>query len=335
MVKSKKSLGGIVTAKKLTSQQRKERARKGAVARWTMPKAKHGRDDHPLIIGDIQIPCYVLEDGRRVLLQKEMALAIGMSKPNSSQLSEFAKGKILEPYFKDKNISVILNEPIKFKTMKGGTAFGYEATILTDICDAVLEARKQGKLVKIQEHIALQCEILMRGFARVGIIALIDEATGYQADRGKEALAKILEAYIAKELQPYVKTFPKEFYQEMFRLRGLSFKPDSVKRPQYFGVLTNDIIYERMGPGVKDELKKVVPKNSAGKPSAKLFQILTANKGYLKLRELLGSVVTLMKLSSSWNDFLSKLNEIHPKSFPQQLVLDLQYNPDEDDGKGI
>lgn len=55
----------------------------------------------------------------------------------------------------------------------------------------------------------------MRGFARVGIIALVGEATGYQRD-----LARILEAFITKELQPYVRTFPTDFYQEMFRLRG-------------------------------------------------------------------------------------------------------------------
>jgi hypothetical protein len=39
---------------------------------------------------------------------------------------------------------------------------------------------------------------LLRGFARVGIIALVDEATGFQRDRTKDALSKILEAYIAK-----------------------------------------------------------------------------------------------------------------------------------------
>jgi hypothetical protein len=332
---SGKAAGGYATAKKLSPQQKKDRAKKGAATRWDLPKAKHGRDDRPLMIGAIEIPCFVLEDGRRVLLQKEMASAIGMSNPNASQLSEFCKGKMLEPYFKDKNIPIILNDPFKFRTMKGGIAYGYEATILTDICDAVLEARKEGRLLKSQEHIAMQCEILMRGFARVGIIALIDEATGYQSDRAKDALAKILEAYIAKELQPYVKTFPKEFYEEIFRLRGLPFQTANVKRPQYFGILTNNIVYERLGPGIKEELKKAIPKNDAGRPTAKLFQKLTSNKGYLKLREQLASVITLMKLSNKWNDFMNKLEIIHPKITTEQLTLDLQYYPEEDDGKGI
>jgi hypothetical protein len=100
---------------------------------------------------------------------------------------------------------------------------GYPATILADICDVVLAARKAGVLQKQQEHIADQCEILVRGFARVGIIALVDEATGFQRDRAKDALTRILEAFIAKELRPWLRTFPDEFYQELYRLKGKEF----------------------------------------------------------------------------------------------------------------
>ena len=67
-------------------------------------------------------------------------------------------------------------------------------------------------------------------------------ATGYQSDRAKDALAKILEAFIDKELQPWAQTFPADFYREMFRLRGLAFPTDTVKGPQYFGVLTNNVM---------------------------------------------------------------------------------------------
>src|SRR5262249_45763036 len=147
---------------------------------------------------------------------------------------------------------------IEFRTPQGTRALGYEATVLADICDAVLEARKAHALTTKQEHIAVQCEILVRGFARVGIIALVDEATGYQADRARDSLAKILEAFVTKELRKWVKTFPAEFYQELFRLRGLPYN-GSVKKPQYIGHLTNDLVYSRLAPGVLDELRKLTP----------------------------------------------------------------------------
>src|SRR5207248_2037681 len=136
---------------------------------------------------------------------------------------------------------------------KGNIAFGYPAELLPKVCDVFLDAEETDALTGGQKHIAVQAKILMRGLAHVGIVALVDEATGYQDERARDALAKILEAFIAKELRPWVRTFPTEFYKEMFRLRKIPYRED-VKRPQYIGVLTNDLVYSRLAPGVLDEL---------------------------------------------------------------------------------
>ena len=93
----------------------------------------------------------------------------------------------------------------------------------------------------------------------------------------------------------------------------------SVQRPQYFGGLTNDIVYDRLAPSVREELKKAQAKSAK---SGKLFQHLTSDIGYPRLREHLGSVVTIMKLSSNWGDFKAKLNLIHP-SYKQNLPMPL------------
>src|SRR5207237_4989343 len=108
--------------------------------------------------------------------------------------------------------------PIEFRSTDGRRMLGYEATLLADMCDAVLEARRHGALTKKQQHVAMQCEILMRGFARVGIIALVDEATGYQDSRAKDELIKILDAYISEELRPWTRMFPEEFFKQTYRL---------------------------------------------------------------------------------------------------------------------
>lgn len=309
--------------------------------RWSglIKTATHGSEGHPLKIGDIEIPCYVLDDETRVLSQRGVVGGLGMkygtraAAAGADRLTGFLAGKSISPFVPNE-LLVLLSEPIKFRPPGGGKlAHGYPATILADICDVVLAARKAGVLQKQQEHIAERCEILVRGFARVGIIALVDEATGFQRDRARDGLARILEAFIAKELQPYVRTFPADFYQEMFRLRGLDF-PGSPKRPQYFGMLTNDIIYKRLAPGVLDELKRVTPKLESGRHKDKLFQRLTMNLGYPKLREHLGSVVTMMKLSRDWHDFKGKIDRLHPR-YNETLPLPLDYKDDEDDGKGF
>lgn len=225
-----------------------------------------------------------------------------------------------------------IQDPIKFRAPgRGKVAYGYPATILADICDVVLNARKAGALVSQQHHIADQCELLVRGFARVGIIALVDEATGYQRDRTKDALARILEAFIDKELQPWLRTFPAEFYQEMFRLRELPYDASSVKRPPYFGHLTNDVVYDRLAPAVLEELKIKIPRNEKGKPKAAFHQLLTRNLGYPKLREHLGAVIATMRLSSTWGDFHQKLDKHYPRfSGPTQIPFD--FGDDEESG---
>ncbi|MCP8350899.1 hypothetical protein DN387_21940 [Pseudomonas sp. FBF18] len=324
---SGRSKGGDARAKSLTPERRSEIAKKAAKAKADakkLPKATHGSSDHPLRIGDIEIPCYVLEDGTRVISQRGIVLGLGMKYGSraggADRLTGFVQGKSISPFINNELLALIGN-PIKFThSGGGGVASGYPATLIADLCDAILAARTAGKLQKQQEHIAVQAEILVRGFARVGIIALVDEATGYQKDRAKDALAKILEAFVAKELQPYVRTFPSDYYEQLFRLRGLKYPPENANyRPQYFGTLTNDIVYKRLAPSLLAELKN---QNSKDEKKGKLFQRLTPDTGHPKLREHLASAVTVMKLSKDYPDFIEKLNIIHPR-FGDTLALDL------------
>jgi hypothetical protein len=324
--------GGKARWKGTTAQQRSEAARKAAEARWSsdLPKATHGSADHPLRIGEIEIPCYVLEDGRRMLVQGGMLTGLDMSQGTASKsgrgdrLAKFIGGKAINPFVPQK-LRDLINNPVKFRTTSGSIAYGYEATILADLCDAVLEARKQTKLNYQTEHIAERCEILVRGFARVGIIALVDAATGYERDRARDALAKILEAYIAKELRPWVPTFDPEFYEEMFRLKGLPFD-GTTKRPRYFGHLTNDIVYDRLAPGVKRELQERNPVEN-GRRKAKNFQWLTGHYGHPKLTKHLGAVTALMSISATWDEFYALLNRAKPKQTECPLYDNLESRP--------
>ncbi|KON79395.1 P63C domain-containing protein [Azoarcus sp. PA01] len=323
-----KAKGGAARQASMTAAQRSEAARNAARAKAEiakLPRATHGSADHPLKLGTLEIPCYVLEDGRRVLSLGGMVKALGMSIGSAGggegdRLYSFATGKAISPFISSDLLSR-MSAPIRFQAPTGGSAAsGYEATILPDLCDAVLEARKSGSLRHQQVHIAHQCEILVRALARVGIIALIDEATGFQKDRAKDALAKILEAYVAKELQPWVKTFDADYYEEMFRLRGLPYPPDNPNfRPQYFGKLTNDVVYRRLAPGVLDALKQ---ESGKAERKGKLHQHLTAGYGRQHLLKHLGSVVAAMKLSDDWQDFMTKLNRLAPR-YGDTLSLDL------------
>jgi hypothetical protein len=174
------------------------------------------------------------------------------------QLPVFLQANNLQAFIPQGNMDVF--KPIRFKRLHGGAySIGYKAEILPKSCNVFLDAKEAGKLVVSQFATADRCKILSRGFSEVGIIALVDEATGYQYDRAKDALAEILEKFIAKELQGWTRTFPVEFYEHIFRLQHWPFNPKSVKRPSVIGHYTNNIIYKRLAPGVLKELRKNNP----------------------------------------------------------------------------
>jgi hypothetical protein len=314
-----RSRGGHARARKLTAEQRSEISRRAATARWDQDLADAicGSPDQPLRIGDVDIECYVLDDSTRVLTQASFLQALGrhrranVRRERNAELPSILQGKAINPFISDAIREK--GKPITFKPPGGGRASGYNAELLPEVCEVYLKARDAEKLPYQQQHIAKQAEIIMRGLATVGIIALVDEATGYQEIRARDALTKILEAFIARELQPYIQTFPPDFYKELFRLRGLDYATATVKRPQYFGHLTNDIVYKRLAPGVLDELQRVTPRDTRGRRKNKYFQHLTSNVGYPKLREHLGSVITLMKLSQDWKGFSHTLDQLHPR----------------------
>jgi hypothetical protein len=155
--------------------------------------------------------------------------------------------------------------------------------------------------------------MIIRGLAHVGIIALVDEATGYQYVRAREALEEILEKFIAKELFKWVKTFPDEFYERLFGLRGWKFNPISVKKPVVVGRLTNNLVYERLAPGVLKELRRLNPKTEKGTRPYRHHQWLTRDIGHPRLREHLASLIALMKAAANWNDFWRMVQRALPK----------------------
>ena len=293
---------------------------------WPL-KVIAGKPDRPLVIGDIEIDCYVLEDETRVITRAGMLRAIGRA-PKAKGGRKYDKEFKLPVFLTAKNLKPFISKeieenskPILFR-YENHRMIGHRATALPDVCEVILSAKDHSKLLKSQQHIAVQCELIMRGLARVGIVALVDEATGYQEIRARKALATILERFIADELQPWTKTFPYEFYKQIFKLKRWP-GPDGVKRPSVIGHYTNDIVYERVAPGVLEELKKLNPALPGGGRKWRHHQWFKPDLGYIKLNQHIAAVIALMRASPNWNKFQSNLKRAFPK-LRDQLDLDLE-----------
>jgi P63C domain len=162
---------------------------------------------------------------------------------------------------------------------------------------------------------------LIAWFSHVGIIALIDEATGYQYRRARTALEEILDRFVAKEFRKWAKRFPDDFYRELCRLRGWEYREDTVRRTPLIGKLTTDLVYDRLAPGVRRELETKNPQNEYGRRKRRHHQWLTEDVADPRLREHLASVITLMKAcgDKDWVMFKSLINCSLPRYLPAPL----------------
>ncbi len=318
--------GGLARAAVLTPAMRKAIARKAAESRWSQ-RFLQATHEGVLRLGAEDIPCAVLENGQRVITQSGFMKALGRARQAKGRqyydgdvnLPAFLTAKNLKPFISQE--LEVTSSQIEFRTIRGARAFGYSAELLPKVCVVFLDAAEAEALVQSQDHIAAKAKILFRALAHVGIIALVDEATGYQYDRARAALVEILEKFISKELLKWVKTFPDEFYYHIYRLKGWQASENGNQRTPLLGKITNDLVYERLAPGVLDELRRLTPRDDKGRLKHKLFRRLTENVGHPKLREHLASEITLMRVfdDGQWAEFYKAVN----KALPKQVRLPL------------
>lgn len=316
--------GAVARANKLTPEQRSDIAKKAASSRWhrSVPIAGH---EGTLMVSGKEISAAVLPDGRRILTQSTVLLALGRSRTPKAgtgvlstvdELPFFLQATVLQPFI-DAELRESIS-PIFYRTKEGKNAVGYNAELLPKTCEVYLKLRDdslatKGKIDVRYQHIIESCDLLMRGLAQVGIIALVDEATGYQTVRDRNALQAILDKYLAKELAAWAKRFPDEFYQQMFRLKGWPFNPMSVAKPGVVGKYTVDLIYERLAPGLVEQLEQLNPKTESGARKSRYHQWLSNEVGHPALAQHLHAVIGFMRACSSWEQFLDMLDRAFPK----------------------
>lgn len=314
--------GGHARAKALSQEERSESARRAALARWSvdLPQATH---EAPVPIGNTEVMAAVLPNGLRLLSQGTFLRALGRSrtpKAGTGGLSTvdglpfFLQAEQLAPFISDELRQSTTS--IIFISKSGRRTVGYAAELLPMVCDVYLKFRDSchGNVPRQYQHIVTACDILMRGLATVGIIGLIDEATGYQEVRDRLALQKILDKYLREKFAAWAKRFPDEFYQQIFRLRGWEYKNlNQHHRPQIVAHYTNDLVYARLLPGILDELQSKNPTDEHGRRKAKHHQWLTEDVGHPALAQHLYAVIGLMRASTTWPQFMTLLDLAFPK----------------------
>lgn len=344
--------GGRARAEVLAPSQRSEVARKAAQARWknrllkddqgstavdseasaprpgkgdddadappsdnTVPDTTTGPSDVPtysmfpgtLTLGGLQLACHVLNDGRRVFAQQEM-VAVLTGGTRHGNLARYLKANPL-------TVEMVSKLPIiPFRIPKGNVAYGYKATFLVDMCTAFVEAWEQDKLKDVQYSIVRRAEIMLRACAKVGIEALVDEATGYQKFRKKQELQVKLKAFIAEEMQEWVVMFPDQFWYELARLENVHYSPRS--RPLRWGKYVMAFVYDAMDKDVGNRLRALNPDPHYKQNHHQWL----AQYGKAELQKQLWQVIGIMQACKDMAEFRKKFAHVF-KHVPLQLDL--------------
>ncbi len=321
--------GGKARANVLSADERSAIAKDAARARWSKLRDEIQNAEKPLAlkepiesgelhslfrgtlrIGDLDLECHVLSDYRRIFTQREMVRILSAGRESGDLGSYLQANPLL-------NKDLILGTAIQFRIP--GTQFvgnGYEATQLIEICDKFMEADERDLLTKShQKKLAKQSQIVVRSCAKVGIITLIDEATGFQKFRAKRDLQIKLQAFIADELQDWARMFPDDFWLELARLEGIRYSPRN--RPLRWGKYIMMFVYDAIDPDVGRELR-------SRNPNPRFLQNhhqWLKDFGRNKVHDQIERVVTIMKLCDSMEEFRAKFDRVFRKSPVMQYDL--------------
>jgi hypothetical protein len=318
---SDKAKGGFARAEILSPEQRSEIAKKAAIARWA-GKMQKAINAGFLPIGSLRIPVFVLEDETRLMTQRGLQTTIRMGTGGGTtgahRIAKFVQ-RMEDKLSISNNLSARLKSPVLFMPLRGGNpAYGYEATTLIDLCELLLTARdRRAVLTPTQSKYADAADIVIRSFAKVGIIAVIDEVTGYQGIRPQDALQAYLQKLIRKELAAWVKRFPDEFYENIYKLKGWRWPGMQKNRFSVVAYYTRDLVYERIAPGLLEELEKKSPPNEKGQRPNKLHQWLSEDVGNPMLAQHLYSLIMFQRLALNsgfgWHRFTKLVDKAMPR----------------------
>ena len=329
--------GGFATAANMTAEERSQRAKAAAHKRWS--NNDRASDDMPRVLESFKskleiagavIPCAIVmgPNGiQRVLSESGITKAVlgdrsGASKKLKKQAAE--AGAHLPVFAAPSQLKLFITNdlmdgpfrPIDY--MDGSRLVrGYDASILPAVCKLWLTARAAGALQEQQMDKAFKAEILMMALADTAMASLVDEATGYQAVRPQNALQSYLELVIRRELAVYAKKFPDEFYENIYKLRGWTWPGMSKNRYGVVANYTTNLIYDRLGPGITEELIRKTPMTDKGIRTNPLHSWLTEDIGDPMLATHMASIISFQRLAIAnrygWKRFMHMVDQVMPR----------------------
>lgn len=322
--------GGEARAQKLSPERRREIARAAIEARWQkagkapLPQATH-KGNFKEDFG-IDVDCYVLNDESKtaVISQRGMGAALRLGEGGRS-LPRFVAGKTVSEALGVELLEKLSN-PLVFKgppVVGGsippmGSVYGYDVTLLIDVCKALIKAESEGKLLKSQANIVRQAHIIIGASAKAGIKGLVYALAGYNAT--KEEVIAAFKLYVREEARDYEREFPEQLYEEWYRLYQIP-RPEK-NRPWKFKHLTVDQVYRPLAKSSGKILKLTREQRENSNARWKKLHQFLSEIGVKALRTHLGQLLGIAGISQTRQEYEGHFKKLFGEqlemSFPDQ-----------------
>ncbi len=241
-----------------------------------------------------------------------MGQAIGFSR-RGSRLTVFVNSKTMAEYI-GRGLREKLENPLVFQlpgaaaaSSVSAQAHGYDATILIDICNAILAAKAAGKL-KSRRYAKMieQARIITSASAKTGIRQLIYALAGY--DPTAEEIIAAFKLYVREEARDYEKEFPDQLYAEWYRLYKL---PKPLKnKPWKFKHLTIEHIYQPLAKSNGKVYQLTQALRAASNERWKKLHQFLSEIGVKALRTQLGQTLGIAQVSDTAEQYEERIDRV-------------------------
>ena len=267
-----------------------------------------------LVVAGVELPVYVLSNGRRVI-SRTGATSVLIGPQGGGNLQSYLDVQAVRPYVPED----LMDRMVEFRlpNVTNKTVLGMDAETFLDVCRAYVQARDDGALkTASQTKIAKRAGTFLAACAKVGLLALIDEATGYQFHRAEDELRFKLKIYLEDEMRKWESTFPPELWHEFGRLTGTQMLTS--QRPKYWGKLVMELVYDYLDPDVADWLRVHNPEPRHGRNH---HQWLTSQYGLRKLTEHLWMLIGLASACNTIGELRARMAERYGRVQVQQTLF--------------
>lgn len=256
------------------------------------------------------VDCYVLDNGKRMISQRGALRALrGKARADGGA--------------EDGDISRFIGRlPIRFAVLSaaptfemvfptGGVAIGRDAEWLVDVLQAYVDAHFEGELHHAQEALARNAAALLKSLGKVGITALIDEATGYEQHREQGALGRLFDRIFRKTIAPWERMFDDDLIRALCKLDGVEWSGG--RHPRHLGSTQEKIYSMILGSDVGLEMQRRNPLPCRGRNHHQTL----AKEAQSDLRIQLSFVTVIANQSQSKSDFWARMDRQYGDGFLQ------------------